>query len=39
MGGNLQPRVRQQEAGNFGEAGMDVIPHCLQLLVLGLVDL
>lgn len=39
VGGHLQPRVRQQEAGDFGEAWMDVLSHCLQLLMLGLLNL
>lgn len=38
-GGDLQARVRQQEAGDFGEAWMDVLPNRLQLLVLGLLNL
>jgi hypothetical protein len=29
----------QQEAGDVGEAGVDVLPHVLQLLVLVLGDL
>lgn len=38
-GGHFEPRVWQQEAGDFGEARVDVLPHCLQLLVLSLLNL
>ena len=38
-GSDLQARMRQQEAGDVGEAGVDVLPHGLQLLVLSILDL
>lgn len=39
VGGHLQAGVRQQEAANVGEAGVDVFPDVLQLLVLVLLHL
>ena len=39
VGGHLQSRVRQQEAADVGEAGVDVFPDVLQLLVLVLLHL
>lgn len=39
VSGHLESRVWQEEAGDVGEAGMDVFPHVLQLLVLILWDL
>ena len=38
-GGHFQARMGQQEAGDVGEAGVDVLPHGLQLLVLSILDL
>ena len=38
-GGHFQARMGQQEAGDVGEAGVDVLPHSLQLLVLSILDL
>lgn len=34
VGGHLEAGVRQQEAADVGEAGVDVLPDVLQLLVL-----
>lgn len=39
VGGHLEARVRQQEAVDVGEAGVDVLPHVLQLLMLVLLHL
>lgn len=39
VGRHLEARVRQQEAGDVGEAGVDVLPDVLQLLVLVLLHL
>lgn len=39
VGGHLQAGVRQQEAADVGEAGVDVFPDVLQLLVLVLLHL
>lgn len=39
VGRHLQARVRQQKAGDVGEAGVDVLPDVLQLLVLVLLHL
>lgn len=39
VGGHLEARMRQQEAADVGEAGVDVLPDILQLLVLVLFNL
>lgn len=39
VGGHLEAGVRHQEAGDVGEAGVDVFTYVLQLLVLVLRDL
>lgn len=39
VGGHLEAGVRQQEAADVGEAGVDVFPDVLQLLVLVLLHL
>lgn len=39
VGRHLEAGVRHQEAGDVGEAGVDVFAHVLQLLVLVLRDL
>ena len=39
VGGHLEARMRQQEAADVGEAGVDVLPHVLQLFVLVLLHL
>lgn len=39
VGGHPEARVRQQEAADVGEAGVDVFPDVLQLLVLVLLHL
>lgn len=39
VGRHLEARVRQQEAGDVGEAGVDVLPDVLQFLVLVLLHL
>lgn len=39
VGGHFEARMWQQEAFNFGETGVDVLPHILQLLVLVLLNL
>lgn len=39
VGGHLEAGVRQQEAADVGEAGVDVLPHILQLFVLVLFHL
>lgn len=39
VGGHFEARVRHQEAGDVGEAGVDVFPHILQLFMLVLWDL
>lgn len=39
VGGHLEAGVGQQEAADVGEAGVDVFPDILQLLVLVLLHL
>lgn len=39
VGGHFEAGVRHQEAGDVGEAGVDVFTHVLQLFVLVLRDL
>lgn len=39
VGGHLEARVGQQETVDVGEAGVDVLPHVLQLFVLVLLHL
>lgn len=39
VGGHLEARVWQQEAADVGEAGVNVLPHVLQLFVLVLFHL
>ncbi len=39
VGGHLEAGVRQQEAADVGEAGVDVFPDVLQLLMLVLLHL